>query len=89
LTVYGVSTTANPTYSASGNAVQTLSFYGPQYAASFNGGVTTYGSITSKSFSISGGGTGGVHYDESLGLSGPVGSWQVVSYFEDARADVK
>jgi hypothetical protein len=89
LTVYGVSTQANATYSASGNAEQTLSFYGPTYAGSFNGTVDTYGSVVLKSFSISGGGNGGFHYDEALNQAGPVSGWEVGGYFEDARADIK
>lgn len=87
--VYGVSTAGNPTYSASGNAEQTLVFYGPRYAGQFNGTVDTYGSVVLKSFSINGGGNGGFHYDEALNNVGPVGSWEVASYFDDARAEIQ
>lgn len=87
LKVYGVSSFGIPTYSASGNAVQILAFYGPTYAASLNGTVTTIGSMVAKSFSISGGGTGGFHYDEALSKGGDIAGWSIASYFEDARAD--
>jgi hypothetical protein len=89
LTVNGVSSLANPTYSASGNAEQTLAFYGPRYAGSFNGTVDTYGAVVLKSFSISGGGNGGFHYDEALNQGGPISGWEVAGTFEDARADIK
>ncbi len=85
LTVIG--TGSSGTYSASGNAVQTLSFYGPNYAISFNGTVTTNGAVVGASFSISGGGNGGFHYDEALGKGGTIAGWEVASYFDDARMD--
>ena len=86
LSIYGVSTAANPTYVAQGNGVQILSFYGPRYAIDLNGTVTTVGSVVSKSFLISGGGNGGFHYDESLGRGGDIEGWEVASYFDDSRA---
>ncbi len=85
LTVYGVHATG--TYSASGNAEQIISFYGPNYDVTLSGTVTTVGSIVSKSFRINGGGNGGFHYDEALGRSGDISGWAVASYFDDARAD--
>ena len=85
LTVYGVHDTG--TYSASGNGVGILSFYGPNYTATLSGTVTSVGSIVSKTFSINGGGNGGFHYDESLGRSGNIAGWVVASYFDDARTD--
>ena len=86
LTVYGVH--ASGTYSASGNGTNILSFYGPNYNATLSGTITTVGSIVSKSFSINGGGNGGFHYDEALGRTGVVAGWTMVSYFDDARADL-
>ena len=86
LTVYGVHDTG--TYTASGNAVEILSFYGPNYAVTLSGTVTTVGSIVSKSFGINGGGNGGFHYDEALGRSGDIAGWVVASYFDDARTDL-
>ncbi len=89
LTVYGVSTNVNPTYSASGNAEQTLAFYGPNYTVNFNGTVTTYGAVIGKTFGISGGGNGGFHYDEALNQAGPIAGWGTAGYFEDSRTDVQ
>ena len=86
LNVYGVGTTG--TYTASGNAVQILSFYGPAYAVNFNGTVTTIGSVVGKSFGINGGGNGGFHYDEALGKGGDIAGWIPASYFEDTRVDL-
>lgn len=89
LIIYGLNTASNASYSASGNAKQILAFYGPNYAINFNGNVDTYGAIVGKTFSIAGGGNGGLHFDESLLQSGPVTGWEVAGYFEDARADVR
>ncbi|MEO7317682.1 MAG: hypothetical protein ABIZ56_01700 [Chthoniobacteraceae bacterium] len=86
LTVYGVHATG--TYSASGNGTNILAFYGPNYDATLDGTITTMGAIVSKSFSISGGGNGGFHYDEALGRTGDIVGWTVVSYFDDARTDL-
>ena len=86
LTVYGTGNAGS--YTASGNCVQILSFYGPNYATTLNGTVTTVGSIVAKSFSINGGGNGGFHYDEALGVGGAIAGWQVASYMEDTRADL-
>ena len=85
LTIFGVSTSLHASYKASGNAVQTLSFYGPNYAVTLDGTVTTVGAMVARSFQISGGGNGGFHYDEALGRSGDITGWVPVSYFEDTR----
>ena len=87
LTVYGVGSSG--TYTASGEAVQILSFYGPKYDITLNGTVTTTGSVVGKTFTISGGGNGGFHYDEALGKNGIISGWTPASYFEDTRVDVK
>lgn len=86
LAIYGVHPTG--TYTASGNAVQIVAFYGPNYDVTLSGTVTTIGSIVSNSFRINGGGNGGFHYDESLGRSGDISGWAVASYFDDARTDL-
>jgi hypothetical protein len=88
LSVIGTSTSASATYTASGNAEQVLTFYGPAYAATLSGTVETSGSFVVKSFRINGGGNGGFHYDEALGRAGPIAGWQVASYFEDTRGDL-
>jgi len=83
LTVYGVASSG--TYTASGNAVDILAFYGPNYAITLNGTVSTMGAVVGKTFSISGGGNGGFHYDEALGKGGSISGWAVASYVEDTR----
>ena len=88
LTLYGVSTAANPTYIASGNAEQVLTFYGPAYSATLSGTVETTGSFVVKNFSINGGGNGGFHYDEDLGRNTAIAGWEIASYFEDSRGDL-
>ena len=87
LTVYGVH--ASGTYTASGNAVETLTFYGPAYAATLSGTVTTVGSFVANTFRINGGGNGGFHYDEALGNGGDIVGWVVASYMDDARTDLQ
>ena len=88
LIVYGVSTAASPTFSASGNATQILALYAPSYSATLNGTVDTTGAFIVKNFSVNGGGNGGFHYDESLGKGGLIGGWDVASNFEDTRGDL-
>ena len=95
LTIYGTGTdgtVTNPagaeTFVVSGNAVEILSLYAPNYSAMLNGTVTTIGGFVVKDFSISGGGNGGFHYDESLSKSGLIVGWDVASNFEDARTDL-
>ena len=43
------------------------------------------GSIASRSFEMLGGGTGGLHYDEALGMVGPPISFRIARYIEDVR----
>lgn len=87
LTIFGISTSPFANYRASGNAAQILSFYGPNYDVKLEGTVTSMGAMVAKTFQISGGGSGGFHYDEALGKSGDIMGWVVVSYFEDARGE--
>ena len=87
LTVFGLSTSPSASYRASGNTEQALTFYGPNYDVDLNGTVKSTGAMVSKSFRISGGGNGGFHYDEVLGLSGDIMGWVLVSYFEDTRGE--
>jgi len=85
LVVYGVASSG--TYNASGNGTDVLAFYGPNYDMTVKGTVTTIGSMVGKSFTVSGGGNGGFHYDEALGHGGSISGWAVASYFEDSRQD--
>ena len=96
LTVYGTGTDGslttsdadNDTFVVSGNANEILAFYAPNYVASINGTVNTVGAFVVRSFSISGGGNGGFHYDESLSKTGLIVGWDVASNFEDTRGDL-
>ena len=49
-----------------GNPSIAAVFYGPDYDISLPGTADWYGSVTGKSYSVSGGGNGGMHFDESL-----------------------
>ena len=84
LTIFGLSTSANATFSAS-RAEQILSFYGPTYDVTLGGDVTMTGAMVAKSFQVNLGGGGGFHYDEALGRTGDIVGWVMVSYFEDSR----
>lgn len=84
LTIFGLSTSPYAKFNAS-RGEQTLSFYGPAYAVTLDGAVTTTGAMVAKTFQVSSGGSGGFHYDERLGRSGDVVGWVLVSYFEDTR----
>ena len=88
LTVYGVSTSPLATFKASGSAVEILTFNGPNYSASLYGTVETTGSFIVKNLYISGGGGGGIHFDQELGRNTRVVGWDVASYFDDSRADL-
>jgi hypothetical protein len=91
LTVLGTGPAGSVTtdlFTASGNAVEILSLYAPNYSATLNGTVETVGAFVVKNFTISGGGNGGFHYDESLGRGGIIAGWDVASNFEDTRKDL-
>jgi hypothetical protein len=74
-----------PKLDASGNPHIAAAFYGPQYDVLLSGTAEWYGAVASRSFKISGGGSGGFHYDEALGLSGFIKRFVISSYFEDSR----
>jgi len=93
LTVYGTGSSGTltsdaDTFSASGNAVEILTLIAPNYLADLDGTVTTIGSFIVRNFTISGGGNGGFHYDESLGTGGPISGWEAASNFEDTRGEL-
>ena len=73
------------TLSSSGSSEIAAAFYGPSYAVSLNGTAEWYGSVAAYSYTISGGGGGGFHYDEALAGVGYVRKFEIVSYFEDSR----
>ena len=39
-------------------------------------------------FTISGGGSGGFHYDEALGKGADISGWLVAGYMDDSRTDL-
>jgi hypothetical protein len=85
-----------PTAQSAGNGHIVAAFYGPQYAGHLDGNTEIMGSFVLKTYDISGGGGSGgdslgagFHYDEALGVVGPVKYYKSVSYFEDTRKDVE
>ena len=73
------------TFSMNGSPSIAALFYGPDYAISLSGNVDWFGSVTGKSYSIGGGGNGGMHFDEALAKSGGVQRFDIVNYVEDGR----
>ena len=73
------------TLSMNGNPGIAAMFYGPDYDISLSGNVDWYGAVTGKSYSIGGGGNGGMHFDEALAKIGGVRNFDIASYLEDAR----
>lgn len=60
-------------------------FHGPSYRVSLKGNAEWYGSLTCYSYSISGGGNGGLLYDEALGSAGFIRKFEIASSYEDSR----
>jgi len=88
LLIYGDApspTGTNRTFSMNGNPSIAAYFYGPDYAMSLSGNVDWYGAVTAKTYSIGGGGNGGMHFDEALSKIGGVQNFDIASYVEDAR----
>ncbi len=93
--LYGVSTDPLATVSSSGNGHLVAVFYGPTYAGHLNGNTEIIGGFVLNTYDIAGGGGSGgdsvgagFHYDEALGVTGPIQSYKVTSYFEDTRKDL-
>jgi hypothetical protein len=97
LQMYGVAAPGtNPTVGSAGNGHIVAVFYGPQYAGGLDGNTEIVGSFVLKNYGIQGGGGSGgdsvgagFHYDEALGVVGPIQEYKVVSYFEDFRRDIE
>lgn len=69
-----------------GNSQITASVYAPGHDITVNGSGTNghvYGSIIGKSVTMTG--VSNLHYDESLGATGMINSYKIVSWFEDNR----
>ncbi len=60
-------------------------FYGPMATISLDGLSTWIGSVAGYDFRVSGGGDGGLHYDEALATAGPPISFRISRYIEDVR----
>jgi hypothetical protein len=99
LLIYGMkpsTATPAPEVESAGNGHIVAAFYGPQYAGHLDGNSEIMGSFVLKTYDISGGGGSGgdslgagFHYDEALGVVGPVKYYKAVSYFEDTRKDIE
>jgi hypothetical protein len=97
--IYGIkdaNASPAPKVESSGNGHIVAAFYGPQYAGHLDGNSEIMGSFVLKTYDISGGGGSGgdslgagFHYDEAMGVIGPVKYYKSVSYFEDTRKDVE
>jgi hypothetical protein len=94
--MFGISESTTARVDSSGNGHIVGVFYGPQYTSGLDGNTEVVGSFVLKNYSISGGGGSGgdsvgagFHYDEALGVVGPIQAYKVVSYFEDHRRDVE
>jgi hypothetical protein len=86
LQIYGEYSGLEPrSLQATGSATICAAFYGPSYSVRLAGGVDWCGAIASHSFAVRSGGSGGVHYDEALGLVGPTVSFRIARYVEDVR----
>lgn len=96
LQIYGVSASPSARVDSSGNGHIVGVFYGPQYAGNLDGNTEIVGGFVLKTYNIAGGGGNGgdsvgagFHYDEALGVVGPIQEYKAVSYFEDSRKDVE
>jgi hypothetical protein len=95
LLMYGVSTNPAARVDSSGNGHIVAAFYGPQYAGHLDGNTEIIGGFVLKTYDTAGGGGSGgdsvgagFHYDEALGVVGPIQQYKAVSYFEDFRRDL-
>ncbi len=93
--IYGVSTSPLARVDSSGNGHLVTVFYGPQYAGHLDGNTEIIGGFVLNTYDIAGGGGSGgdsvgagFHYDEALGVVGPIQAYKVVGYFEDTRKDL-
>jgi hypothetical protein len=88
LQLYGIKPPDNvsQTVSLGGNAQLTAAVYAPDADISVNGGGSTghvFGSFVGKTVVMNG--VTNLHYDEALGIGGPVTNYKIVSWFEDNR----
>ncbi|MDR3406082.1 MAG: hypothetical protein P4L99_26585 [Chthoniobacter sp.] len=86
LQIYGEETNGETrTLRAYGEGGITAAFYGPQYDVHLMDAVEWTGAVAARSFEMLGGGTGGFHYDEALGVVGAPIAFRIARYVEDVR----
>ena len=86
LQIYGENSNGDTrTLQAYGNAAICAAFYGPNYDVTLQDNVEWIGAVAGHSFQMIGGGTGGFHYDEALGMVGAPISFRIARYVEDVR----
>jgi hypothetical protein len=86
LQIYGEETNGETrTVSAYGQASICAAFYGPEYDVQFADEVAWFGAVAARSFQMLGGGNGGFHYDEALGVVGDPIGFRIARYVEDVR----
>jgi len=88
LQLYGIKPPDNVTQTVSlgGNAQLTAAVYAPDANVTVNGSGSSghvFGSIVGKTVVMNG--VTNLHYDEALGIGGPVTNYKIVSWFEDNR----
>jgi hypothetical protein len=86
LQIYGENSNGDTrTLRAYGNASICAAFYGPDYDVTLQDNVEWVGAVAGRSFQVIGGGSGGFHYDEALGMVGAPISFRIARYVEDVR----
>jgi hypothetical protein len=86
LQIYGENANGETrTLQAYGNAAICAAFYGLDYDVTLQDNVEWIGAVAGHSFQMIGGGSGGLHYDEALGLVGQPISFRIARYVEDVR----
>ncbi len=70
---------------AEGSSSICAAFYGPRTEVTLDGKVDWIGSLSALTFRVDSGGSGGIHYDESLAGIGPVIGYRIARYIEDVR----
>jgi hypothetical protein len=86
LQIYGEDAGGEPRgLRAHGTASIYAAFYGPHYEVRLMGEVEWCGAVAARSFEMLGGGQGGFHYDEALGVVGAPIGFRIARYVEDVR----
>jgi len=88
LLLYGVQPTGatTPYVKLAGNGSITAAVYAPGHDVLVKGGGGSghvFGSVVGKTVTMNG--VTNLHYDEALGLAGPVNNYEIASWFEDTR----